>query len=566
MKKNSPIRPKRHWPGALTLVIAILCLLFWRSFLPGYVHFSNDGPLGQQNAAWLQLPAAMTGMWADQGGLGANAGAFTPSISMLLHLMLTPIVFAKFYPLLALFIAGVGALTFFRALKLSSLAATLGALAVVLNSTNFADACWGTASHQIALGMDFCALALIISNARETSWLIRWTRLALAGLCVGLNVIEAQDIGALYSLFIAAYVFFRSLLDTEGNLPAKVIRGVCRVAVVAIFAGFVAIQAITSLVGSQVEGVAGTSQDAETKAQHWDWATQWSQPKKETLALFVPGLFGYKMDTPKDMMPMFQDMYRGGEYWGGVGRDPAIDRYFDSDEQDTSPPPGLMRFTSGVNYCGILVWLVAFWAIAQSFRRKQSPFSNEQKRFIWFWTAVLVVCLPLAWGRFAPMFYGILYHIPYFSTTRNPTKFLIYFSWAIVILFAYGIHALGRQLDPTAPKSAGWSDQFKKWWTRAGLFDRRWTYACAGLWVASVLGWLIFAHEKAGFIQYLQKVGFPDNQGAASEIAAFSLDQVGWFLVLLAVAIALLTLVIAGYFAGAARQNRCRFARSLLAF
>ena len=550
--KIKPVIPQKPFGlGKAALLLAvILIILFWRSFLPGYVHFSNDVPLGQQNAAWLQLPQAMTGMWADQGGLGGNAGAFTPSISMLLHLIFSPVVFAKLFPIMALFIAGLGAWVFFRALKFSPLAAMLGALAAVLNSTNFSDACWGTSTHQIALGMDFCALALIVSNTRETPWLIRWIRLALAGLCVGLNVVEAFDIGALYSLFIAAFIFFKSLIEAEGNLFTKTARGMARTAVVAIFAGFIAIQTITSLVGSQVEGMSGTAQDTESKAEHWDWATQWSQPKLETFALFVPGVFGYKMDTPIGMMTMFQDMYRGGEYWGGVGRDPALDRFFDSGGQGNPPPYNYMRQTSGVNYCGILVWLVAFWAIAQSFRRKRSPFSDEQKFYIWFWTGVLAICLPLAWGRFAPMFYGALYdYIPKFSTTRNPTKFLIFFSWGIVILFAYGVNALSRQLEPAAPKSAGWSAQLKNWWARAGLFDRRWTFACLGLLGASILGWLIFASQKASFIQYLQKVGFPDAS-TANEIAAFSLGQVGWFLALFAVAILLLTLALAGYFAG----------------
>jgi len=32
------------------LFAAVLAVLFWRSFLPDYVHFSNDGPLGSQKA------------------------------------------------------------------------------------------------------------------------------------------------------------------------------------------------------------------------------------------------------------------------------------------------------------------------------------------------------------------------------------------------------------------------------------------------------------------------------------------------------------------------------------
>src|ERR1039458_5111486 len=49
---------------------------------------------------------------------------------------------------------------------------------------------------------------------------------------------------------------------------------------------------------------------SETKAKQWNFCSQWSEPKIETLALFVPGLFGYKMDTPYNM-EFFGDNYRG---------------------------------------------------------------------------------------------------------------------------------------------------------------------------------------------------------------------------------------------------------------
>ena len=109
-----------------------------------------------------------------------------------------------------------------------------------------------------------------------------------------------------------------------------------------------------------------------------------------------------------------------------------------------------MRQTGNGNYCGIVVALIGAWTIAQSFRRKNSLFSKPEKRWIWFWTAVLFGSLLLAWGRFAP-FYALLYQLPYFSTIRNPTKFIIFLSWALIILFAYGVNALSRtQLDPAA--------------------------------------------------------------------------------------------------------------------
>ena len=251
-------------------------------------------------------------------------------------------------------------------------------------------------------------------------------RLALAGLCVGINVMEAADIGALYSMLIAAFIFFKSITDENGTTVKKLIRGTSRVAIVAVFAGFIATQTVCPSLAPASKASPEPAQDSATKAANWDKATQWSLPKKETLGLFVPGLFGYKMDTPNDMMPLFQDAYKGGNNWGGVGRDPDIDRFFDSG-QAGAPPPGTMRFTGGENYCGILVVLVAFWAIAQSMRRQNSPFSDAQKKLIWFWASVLVLSLPVAWGRFAPMFYGTLYQLPYFSTIRNPAKFLVLF-------------------------------------------------------------------------------------------------------------------------------------------
>ena len=555
LNPNPAAKFERLW-GAVILA-AILMILFWRSFLPDYVHFSNDGPLGQQNVEWLRLPSAIFGMWLDLNDVGLSGGSFTPNLTALIKFVLGAVGYAKFLAPTALFFVGLSAWIFFRAIKLTPLATVLGALAAMLNSSFFGDACWGTASHQLALAMDFLALTLIVSNSSGTPWHISWFRLALAGLCVGINVAEAADIGALYSLIIAAFIFFKSLLETERPGAFRAVRGIGHVAIVAVFAAFIAFQTIISLVGYNIQGVAGAAQDTETKAQHWDWATQWSLPKKETLGILVPGLFGYKMDTPKDMMPQFQDAYRGGVYWGGIGRDPGLDRYLDAGGQGAQPS-GFMRFCGYGYYCGILVALIAAWSIAQSFRRQNSLFSDGQKKLIWFWGAVLLLSLPLAWGRFAPgshsagdvLFYALFYKLPYFSTIRNPLKFLNFFAWAIVILFAYGVHALTqRHLNTTAQTSGSMTDQLKRWWSQAGPFDRKWTLAGGGLLGASGLGWLIYSGQKSGLTAHLQKMGFPDaNQ--AGEIAAFSIGQAGWFVLLFAAALALVTLIIAGYFAG----------------
>ena len=529
------------------LLLVVLAVLFWRSFLPDIVHFSNDGPLGMQKAAWGHLPEGFLGAWYDLNSIGSSAGAFSPSLTSAVRWLLGSVGYAKFLAPVALWILGMGAWFCFRQAKFSPLAAVLGGLAAALNSAFFSTACWGVASQQIAIGMDFFALGLIMANTAETPVLTRWTRLALAGLCVGINVMEAADIGAIFSLFIATFVVFKALNEEGASTFKKISSGILRVAVVAVFAGFIAMQTVTALIGSSITGIAGTGQDVESKAAHWDWATQWSLPKIETLSLFVPGLFGYKMDTPNDMAPALQEAYKGGQYWGGMGRDPAIDRYFDGGRQGAQPP-GFMRFSGGGAYAGILVVLIALWTIAQSFRRQGSVFNDLQKRFIWFWLAMLVISLLLAFGRFAP-FYQLLYMLPYASTIRNPAKFILVFSWVIVILFGYGVNALSRRyLEVPASGSNSSSSQLKNWWSRVQGFDRNWTVACGVAVLGSVLAWLVYAAQKPAFAHYLQSVGF--DQITAQEIATFSSGQAGWFLVFFAAAVGICTLVIAGVFAG----------------
>jgi hypothetical protein len=308
-----------------------------------------------------------------------------------------------------------------------------------------------------------------------------------------------------------------------------------------VFAGFIATQTVVTLVGSSITGIVGTGQDEHTKAQHWDFATQWSLPKTETLGIIVPGLFGYRMDTPG-----------GGNYWGGVGRDPAWDRYFASSEQSPSPQGSLRSYGTG-NYAGMLVILVAAWAVAQSLRRKNSVFSETHRRFIWFWTAVLIVSLLLAFGRFAP-FYALLYKLPYFSTIRNPIKFLFVLSWALVTIFAYGIHGLSRRyLEIPTTGSISPLTQFKAWRAKVRGFDRNWTSTCIMILTGSLLAWLIYAEQKPNLVSYLKTVGFPD-EGMAGQIAVFSVGQVGWFILFFVMTTGLLTLVLSGAFAGRRAQ------------
>jgi hypothetical protein len=275
----------------------------------------------------------------------------------------------------------------------------------------------------------------------------------------------------------------------------------------------------------------------------------------------VPGLFGYGMATPmgaQGVFPFallgippgasFQDQFDGGNYWGAMGRDSGWDRYFATGKHGPAPQ-GFLRHTGSGNYPGLLVVVVAIWAVLQALRKKDSVFGLAHRKAIWFWSAATLLCLLLAYGKHAP-FYQLLYALPYFSTIRNPTKFLLLLDFSLVILFAYGVHGLWRKyMEAQAMSAAGLMARLRSWWAKAGSFDRRWVIGSVAILVVSLFAWLVYASSRERLEQYLQYVQFEES--LAHKIATFSIRQSFWFIPFFIFSSGLLLLTFAGVFAGA---------------
>lgn len=519
-------------PGLIVslILLVVLAVLFWKAFLPDFVVFSNDGPLSVQESAWSRLPHAFLGQWYDLNTLGIGAGAAFVDVSSLIRWFLGPVGYSKFLIPITLWLLGAGAYFFFRRSGMSAVTAILGGLAACLTTAFFSDGSWGAGPHVIAFAMDFFALGALAKRGERSFWLAP----ALGGMAVGINVIEASDIGALFSLVIAAFVMYQSLVDEASPFASRLARGVGRTVLVAAFAGFIAANAVFLLVGANITGVAGTKQDEASKAEHWDFATQWSLPKGETLSLIMPGVFGYRMDTPG-----------GGNYWGAMGRDQAWYRYFASDRKGPPPSPQqFVRYTGRAFYIGITVVLIGLWAAFQSLCGKDSVFTVLERKLIWFWVALGIVSLLLAWGRFAP-FYRMIYSLPYFSTIRSPEKFLHILTFSSVILFGFGVQGLMRRYVDvpvtSAPGKGGW-------WAKVSVFDRRWIVGSVIAVGLSLVGWLIYVKSRPALEHYIASVDFSD--AAAEQIAGFSIRQAGVFVLLLAILSGLLILIFSGAFAG----------------
>jgi len=509
--------PTRGWLGITLALLAVMLACFHRSLQPGQILFSSDGPLGANAAAYAAMPEAFRGMWQDLNWIGGYIGSAFPDVTCLLLTLLGPLWFAKLYAPASLLLLGLSAWVFLRQLGLRPAVCVLGGLAAALNSDFFSYACWGLGTHVLSAASIFLALAALVSPATRRSWV----KAVLAGAAVGMGVMEGFDSGAILSLYVAAFVLFLAWLR-PGQPVRRLLQGVTQTAVVAAAAGFVATQALTILIGTQIQGVVGMEQDQQTKARRWDQATMWSLPKVETLRTIVPGLFGYRMYA-----------YDGSDYWGRVGETPGV--------------PGTRHSGAG-HYAGLAVVWLAAWALAQAARKQDSPFSREERRMVWFWGGAALISLLLAWGRHAP-FYQLFYALPYASTIRNPVKFLHPFSLSLVILFAYGAEALWRtQIERVAAHGSTLREQFRSWWSAGPLFDQRTRLTLVLVGGAGVLAWLLFAASRRGLEAHLATIVSPPE--LAKSIAAFSLTECGWFVLFLALTTALLLLALSGLFAG----------------
>lgn len=518
----SPKSPRRtQFLIALAVLTFLLAVLFSKSFQSELVLFSNDAPLGiiaaESGRQASTVEGLFSGYWQDLNWLGIEQPAILPGLSFWIYqLYRDPVLNAKLFAPISLLILGMSAWFFFRQLGFRNVVCVMGGIATALNMNTFSHVCWGLPSRALAQAAIFLALAALQSATVRHFWI----KAVLGGMAVGLAIMEGFDVGALYSLYVAAFAFFLVLIS-PGSGGKKVARGLVFVAIIALCAGWFAAHALNTLISTQITSVAASKQDEMTREERWNYATWWSLPKLETLRVLVPGLFGYRMDTEG-----------GGNYWGRVG------------EQ-----PGLPRHSGAGEYAGVLVVLVGAWAAANGFRRKGGPFSNTERCHIMFWTCAGLISILYAWGRHAP-FYKIIYWLPYFSTIRNPIKFMHFFHLSLLILFGFGLEGIYRMyISQAAAAKEGAFASIQKWWKAASGFDRKWVVGAAGAGAVAVLAFLIYYSSSRELDRHLLTGGFP--AALAKEIATFSYQEVGLFLVFYALSLGALLLVQSGFFGGA---------------
>jgi len=577
--------------GLVTLCfVLVLGWLFRQALVPDYATFSNDTPLGLLQAALGRNENVFfDGAWYDLNWLGITGVATPPNVTGLFMFLLVKLassaalIYAKFSAPLSLLFVGLSFWACLKMWKFSPVVCFLGGLAAILHGDFLPNSCWGVSTQVIGFGLNFLAIGFLADESPRT----RWASVILAGFAVGLGVTEAYDIGALFSLTVAAFVLWRAIaqsLAQREKLVRNLLLGGIRLALVAVCAGWISASMVKSAVNTQIQGISGMAQDEATKAQRWADATMWSMYKRETIGIFVPAFFGFRMDTTK-----------GGEYWGTGGRVEGWDRYLaegpmaagdvvrvqamgsaaltqprqfqvGTDGKLALPgaepitvaglshkqaedavkaamsktgvtsmtfqidiPRGFIKYGGGSGYAGAIVLVLAAWAFFQSLRAKDSAFTPFERSMVWFWFAVAAVSLLLCFGRFAP-FYQIFYSLPYASVIRIPGKFGHIFAWATLILFAYGAQGLWRRYIESAPATTrGLLDQWRVWWSKVGTFDRRWIVGCGLVFVLALAAWAVYALNRSAVETYIAKLNYyemitqgqqPDEQTAGTEARA----------------------------------------------
>ncbi|MGA2542068.1 MAG: hypothetical protein ABSG78_10995 [Verrucomicrobiota bacterium] len=587
MQDTNTGTPEKIRRGSGLLLLALLggamALLCHQAFQSHWVMWANDSQLGAIKSASARLPDTYFGHWLDHWWIGMDIPASSPTVAAILGTLLSPEVYLAIFTPLTMLLLGFSAWVLFRQLKFAPIVCVLGGLAAGLNMHCFSNACWGLGSWNISISMIFLAVAALVTDSIRQTWI----KAILAGLAVGMSVMEGFDSGAILSVYLGIFTAFFCWI-TESTLPKRLIKTGWVGGLLVASSLLIADSTLSTLVRTQVSGVTGAGQTAEQKRAYWNFSTQWSLPKMETLRVIIPGIFGYRMDefsTPPD--PFFASWGKIGgwpqrflnglsdkssAYWGKVGEDPMIARLESSNPSvraaaisnltDRADIVDIMRSESRDNlpirtqivdsvkgqtqrrhsgngeYAGVLVALFAIFALFNSFRPKASPYTPLERRLVWFWGLATLFSLMAAWGRFS-FLYALLYQLPGVSSIRNPIKFMHPFVITWVILAGYGLEAFYRCYlrGPAKPPTAAQLLQPHRWRRKLAPFDLSWTIGLLLVAVGIFAAFQHYAGSKQNLVTYLTHQGFEEtpaakNAASALGVAAFSIDEARWFVLL----------------------------------
>jgi hypothetical protein len=278
---------------------------------------------------------------------------------------------------------------------------------------------------------------------------------------------------------------------------------------------------------------------------------------------------------------------KSGSYWGSVGEDPRyaalksddpqvradiISRFIpplndkelagmqSSDPQTRIATADTIKQRLGMfvrhdgtgEYAGVLVGVLALFALANSWRGADCPYTPKERRMVWFFGLAAAMSILVAWGRHG-FIYQFLYKLPYFSTIRNPVKFLHPFQIVWLILAGFGLEVFHRRyLQNIVKRTDFLPEHVRLWWAKAAGFEKKWAAASALLVAASLLGLLVLISQKTRLIAYMVDHGF--TVSLAQQMAGFCVGEGAWFVAFLFLSTGAVVAILSGAWSGPRAQ------------
>jgi hypothetical protein len=143
----------------------------------------------------------------------------------------------------------------------------------------------------------------------------------------------------------------------------------------------------------------------------------------------------------------------------------------------------------------------------------------------------------------------LLHPVPFFSSIRNPIKFMHPASLGFVILFAYGLEGMARAyLNGKENRNDDFIGWIQKWFDELKAWDRRWFHILSGVLLTGALAWVFYAAVQSDLRHYLAETLKirPDGES----IARFSLKMLGVSLGMLFLVVVTRILFMSGVWSG----------------
>ena len=399
-----------------TLFFVILAAITFRCVWPAdHVFSASDMNIGRLALKKNGLPEMLSGYFTGNQILGSSY-----HVVSLFHVLLSfsPLIaFANTFYGVVLVVGSMSMVWFLRLWGRSWLASVFGALvAFWFNSIMLATGGHAYKAEVLVfsvLGLCFVEKAIRAESIRKGTGFS-----VIAGLTVGIMMIEQQDVALLAGLYVGCYTLFR-LVQAHGKAASRWLSVLFPIGVVAmLLAGGM----VAKSYKSNISGAAAVQGDGQEK---WNFITQWSMVPDEWPDLVALGWSGWSSNNPK------------GPYWGKLGQSAEWE----------STKQGFRNFKLTSNYFGIIPFLLGAFGLSSAFRNRK----NTEGAAILFWSVAGVMGLWLAFGKYSPL-YKLFYQLPLVGNIRAPIKFLDNFQICLGIVAAYGLDRLlaGEKGDKAA--------------------------------------------------------------------------------------------------------------------